>query len=474
MKTKIVATIGPASSSYETLKTMAASGMDVCRLNFSHGEYADHKQVINNINLLNQETGSYVALLADLQGPKIRLGDFEEESVVLNAGERIYFVCEEVLGNKERIGIRYDSFARDVNPGDQVLVDDGKIALKVIESDGHNSVLLEAQSLSRLLPRKGVNLPDTKISLPSLTEKDLKDLQFMLDQGLQWVALSFVRSASDINSLREIIDAHPGKEKPGIIAKIEKPQALTEIEAIIDAADGIMIARGDLGVEIPMEQVPMIQKKITRLCQKKGKPVIVATQMMEAMITSIRPTRAEVSDVANSVLDGADALMLSGETSVGNYPIQTVQTMQQIINQIEDYDGIYYRHTKPENTDNPRFVSDSVLFAASNMAQSTVAKAIIVVTHSGYSATQLAGHRPKAKLFVFSGSDFILKKINLLWGVNGFYDHSLEDAEKLIEHLNKKLKTAGLLKSGDEVIHVLSTPVWSHGHSNTVRLGSVE
>lgn len=474
MKTKIVATIGPASSDYKTLKTMAASGMDVCRLNFSHGKYADHQQVIENINQLNKDTGNYLAILADLQGPKIRLGDFEEEFVELKAGEQIYFVCEEVLGNRKKIGIRYDSFAHDVKPGDQVLVDDGKIALKVIESDGKNSVLLQAQSFARLFPRKGVNLPDTKISLPSLTEKDRHDLQFMLDQGVQWVALSFVRSANDIRSLRDIIDAHPCKEKPGIIAKIEKPQALTEIKAIIDAADGIMIARGDLGVEIPMEQVPMIQKKITRLCQQKGKPVIVATQMMEAMINSIRPTRAEVSDVANSVLDGADALMLSGETSVGNYPVETVRTMQQIINQIEDYDEIYYRHTKPENKDNPRFVSDSVLFAASNMAQSTVAKAIIVVTHSGYSAMQLAGHRPKAKLFVFSGSDFILKKINLLWGVNGFYDHSLEDAEKLIEHLNQKLKNAALLNSGDEVIHVLSTPVWSHGQSNTVRLGSVE
>jgi len=474
MKTKIIATIGPASSSYKTLKTMAASGMDVCRLNFSHGNYTDHQEVISNVNRLNQETGNYVALLADLQGPKIRLGDFEEEAVVLKAGEQIRFVCEEVLGNKKRISIRYDSFARDVKPGDQVLVDDGKIALKVIESDGVGSVLLEAQSNARLLPRKGVNLPDTIISLPSLTPKDLSDLQFMLDKGVQWIALSFVRSANDINSLREIINAHPAKDKPGIIAKIEKPQALENIDAIVDAADGVMIARGDLGVEIPMEQVPMIQKKITALCQQKGKPVIVATQMMEAMMTSIRPTRAEVSDVANSVLDGADALMLSGETSVGNYPIETVQTMQQIINQIEDYDGIYYRHTKPKNADNPRFVSDSVLFAASNMAQSTSAKAIILVTHSGYSATKLAAHRPKAKLFVFSGNDFILKKINLLWGVNGFYDHSLEDTDKLMEHLNEKLKTAGLLKSGDELIHVLSTPVWSHGHSNTVRLGSVE
>ncbi|MBZ0241967.1 MAG: pyruvate kinase, partial [Bacteroidales bacterium] len=466
--------IGPASSSYETLKTMAASGMDVCRLNFSHGDFADHQEVIDNINRLNKETGSYVALLADLQGPKIRLGDFEEEAIVLKAGERINFVCEEVLGNKQRISIRYNSFARDVKPGDQVLVDDGKIALKVIETNSENSVLLEAQGYARLLPRKGVNLPDTQISLPSLTPKDCNDLEFMLDKSVQWIALSFVRSAVDINRLREIIDAHPGKEKPGIIAKIEKPQALENIEDIIEAADGVMIARGDLGVEIPMEQVPMIQKKITTLCQQKGKPVIVATQMMESMMTSTRPTRAEVSDVANSVLDGADALMLSGETSVGNYPIETVQTMQQIIHQIEDYDGIYYRHTKPKNFDNPRFVSDSVLFAASNMAQSTSAKAIIVVTHSGYSATKLAGHRPKAMLYVFSGSDFVLKKINLLWGVNGFYDNSLEDADKLIEHLNAKLKNVGLLKAGDDIIHVLSTPVWSHGRSNTVRLGSVD
>lgn len=474
MKTKIVATIGPASAEYETLKKMAIAGMDVCRLNFSHGTHAESLEVINNINRLNEETGNYIAILADLQGPKIRLGEFEEEAVELKAGERIYFVTDEVKGNKERIGIRYDSFARDVKPGDQVLVDDGKIALKVIESDGKNSVLLEAQSQARLLPRKGVNLPDTILSLPSLTEKDLEDLQFMLDQGVQWIALSFVRSAIDIASLFRIIDAHPAKEKPGIIAKIEKPQALEEIEEIIDASDGIMIARGDLGVEIPMEQVPMIQKKIIALCQQKAKPVIVATQMMEAMMTNIRPTRAEVSDVANSVLDGADALMLSGETSVGYYPVETVKTMQQIINQIEDYDAIYYRQSKPKNKDNPRFVSDSVLYAASNMAQSADAKAIIVVSHSGYSATQLAGHRPKSDLYVFSGSDFVLKKMNLLWGVNGFYDNGLEDADKMMKHLTNKLKNAGLIQSGDEIIHVLSTPVWSKGHSNTLRLGKVK
>jgi len=474
LKTKIIATIGPASASYETLKQMANSGMDVCRLNFSHGNYADHQKVIDAINRLNRETGSHIALLADLQGPKIRLGDFEPNAITLNIGDRIYFVCDEVLGNRERVSIRYESFARDVYPGDQVLVDDGKIALKVIETDGVNKVLLEAQTNAQLLPRKGVNLPDTKISLPSLTEKDKNDLNFMLDQAVQWIALSFVRSADDINRLRELIEAHPLKAKPGIIAKIEKPQALNDIEAIVDVADGIMIARGDLGVEIPMEQVPMIQKKIIRICQRKGKAVIVATQMMEAMISSIRPTRAEVSDVANSVLDGADALMLSGETSVGSFPVETVHTMQQIISQIEDYDEIYYRHEQPKSADNPRYITDSVLFAASNLAHRTAAKAIIVVTHSGYSAKQLASHRPKSALYVFSGSEFILKQINLLWGVHGFYDSSLEDADRMMEHLNSGLKKAGFLKTGDEVIHVLSTPVWSKGHSNTIRLGYIE
>lgn len=473
MKTKIVATIGPSSDNFDTLSEMAAQGMDVCRLNFSHGSHEVHLKVIEYIDQINKIQNNYVAVLADLQGPKIRLGALENENVQLKEGDHIRLVTYEVAGNRERISIRYEAFATDVKAGDQVLIDDGKIALRVIETNGKDEVLLKAETNAVVEARKGVNLPDTSISLPSLTKKDLNDLDFLLQQDIQWIALSFVRSADDIHALRSIIEANQKANKPGIIAKIEKPQAVANIEAIVDAADGIMIARGDLGVEIPMEQVPMIQKRIIQLCQQKGKPVIVATQMMEAMISSIRPTRAEVSDVANSVLDGADALMLSGETSMGKYPVETIRIMQQIINQIEGYEAIYYRHEMPEDPTHPRFISDSVLFAASNMAQSTNASAIIISTHTGYSATRLAAHRPKARLFAFSGNVFVLRKMNLLWGVYGFHDSSLDEAGKLMDHLNQLLIEGGQLRKGDRVIHVLSTPTWSKGHSNTIRLGNL-
>ncbi|HOI31552.1 MAG TPA: pyruvate kinase, partial [Bacteroidales bacterium] len=443
------------------------------RLNFSHGTHRDHQKTIDIVEQINKLQNNHIAILADLQGPKIRLGALENDFVALEAGDQIRLVTYEVVGNNSRISIRYDAFASDVKTGDLVLIDDGKIALRVIETNGIDEVLLKAETPAKIEARKGVNLPDTSISLPSLTEKDLKDLDFLLQQDIQWIALSFVRSAKDIHLLREKIEAGRVANKPGIIAKIEKPQALSNIEAIVDASDGIMIARGDLGVEIPMEQVPMIQKRIIQLCQKKGKPVIVATQMMEAMISSIRPTRAEVSDVANSVLDGADALMLSGETSVGKYPVDTIRIMQQIINQIEDYEAIYYRHEKPNDASHPRFISDSVLFAASNMAQSTNASAIIVSTHTGYSATRLASHRPKAKLFAFSGNKFVLRQMNLLWGIYGFFDSSLDQADKLMNHLNDLLIEAGQLQKGDRVIHVLSTPAWSKGNSNTLRLGEL-
>ena len=473
MRTKIVATLGPASSDYQTLSQMADAGMDVCRPNLSHGNHENHLLLLKTIARINQEQQNHIAVLADLQGPKIRLGTLEKEYVALQIGDQIKLVTYEVEGNNEHISIRYDAFASDVKAGDLVLIDDGKIALRVIESNGKDEVLLKAETSAKIEARKGVNLPDTSISLPSLTEKDLKDLEFLLQQEIHWIALSFVRSAEDILLLRDKIEASTKSNKPGIIAKIEKPQAVANIEAIVEAADGIMIARGDLGVEIPMEQVPMIQKRIIQLCQQKGKPVIVATQMMEAMISSIRPTRAEVNDVANSVLDGADALMLSGETSMGKYPVETVKIMQQIINQIEGYEAIYYRHEMPADPDHPRFISDSVLYAASNMAQSSDANAIIVSTHTGYSATRLASHRPKAKLYAFSGNEFVLRQMNLLWGVNGFFDSSLDEADKLMDHMNELLITAGKLKNGDRVIHVLSTPTWSRGNSNTIRLGNI-
>ncbi|MDO8898182.1 MAG: pyruvate kinase [Bacteroidales bacterium] len=471
MKTKIIATIGPASSEEEVLSEMILSGLDVCRLNFSHGSHTDHKKVIETVNALNSKHGKMVSLLADLQGPKIRLGELQEEFIALVPGDKVCFTNKQCIGTKEKIFISYPTFAADVRAGENILVDDGKMAFKVLHTNMTDEVILESVNGGRLYPRKGVNLPDTAVSLPSLTQKDLADLNFILDVGVQWIALSFVRSAIDIHILRSRIDAHPSLIKPKIVAKIEKPQAVKDIQAIVEATDAIMIARGDLGVEMPMQTVPMIQKNIIRLCQQAGKPVIVATQMMEAMIENIRPTRAEVSDVANSVLDGADALMLSGETSVGKYPVETITTMQRIISQIEDYEAIYHTQRKYIPQQGERYISNSVLYNAIEMAKSTNAGAIVVVTHSGYSAFKLASYRPKADLFVFSNNRHVLNTLSLVWGVQGFYDEAIDDAEHLMQRINRHLIDREFIKAGELVINLLSTPAWKVGSSNTLRLG---
>jgi pyruvate kinase len=473
MKTKLIATIGPASASFETLQKMKNAGMDVCRLNFSHGNHQLHSQVMEHIHKLNSKQDNYVAIVADLQGPKIRLGDFAEGQANLQAGDTITFTTENVMGSKQRVFISYPAFASDARPGETVLIDDGKVALKVLKTDGKSEVELEAINEGTLYPRKGVNLPDTAISLPSLTEKDMADLEYLLEKEVHWIALSFVRSAEDIRFLRNLIEKHNTTNKPRIIAKIEKPQAVQNIESIIDASDAIMIARGDLGVEMPMQTVPMIQKRIIKLCQQKGRPVIVATQMMEAMINSIRPTRAEVNDVANSILDGADALMLSGETSVGQYPIEAVRIMQKIMREIEDFEAIYYKQNQPDRLFNKRFISDAILYNASEMAQLTRAKAIVVVSYTGYSALRLASHRPEANLYVFSSNQFTLCALSLVWGVKGFYDNSINNADSLMEKINRWLIKEKYLQNGSLVVNVLSTPVVEKGSSNTVRLSIV-
>lgn len=473
MKTKIVATLGPASDKAEMLEKLIEKGVDVFRLNFSHGSQQYHLEVMNRIRQCQSKHTSSVAILADLQGPKIRLGDFSDGELLLQPGDRIVFTSEACLGTNKKVFISYPSFAADVRVGETILVDDGKMAFKVVETNGADEALLEAVNGGVLLPRKGVNLPDTVISLPSLTEKDLSDLDFILDQEVHWIALSFVRSADDIKQLRQHITNHPAQNKPLIVAKIEKPQAVNDIEAIIEATDAIMVARGDLGVEIPMQMVPMIQKRIINLCKKAGKPVIVATQMMEAMIDNIRPTRAEVSDVANSVLDGADALMLSGETSVGRYPEETIAIMQDIIGQIELDQAIYYNQRNFDVQPGSRFTTDAILYNAIVMAGTVEAEAIVVVTHTGYSAQRLASHRPKAGLFVYSNNIHLLHALNLVWGVQGYYDAFVDDAEHLMQRLNSDLLKKGHIHKGQLIINILSTPSWKKGTSNTVRLGRV-
>lgn len=472
-RTKIVATIGPASNTKEKMLAMMEAGMDVCRINFSHGDHAAHQQTIETIQAINKENNQFLTILADLQGPKIRLGDFKIDPFIIEKGQTIRFTNKEVAGNKEIVSIRYETFPQDVEVGEKILIDDGKLSLKVLKTNKKDEVLLEALNTGLLSPRKGVNFPNTNIRLSSLTEKDLTDLDFILTQEIHWIALSFVRSANDIRELRKHIDKRNLTNKPRIIAKIEKPQALENIEEIIHEADGIMIARGDLGVEIPLEKVPLVQKHIIDLCNQIGSPVIVATQMMEAMINNIRPTRAEVNDVANSALDGADALMLSGETSVGDYPVETVQTMSQIISQVEGYEGMYYKHIIPIDHESKRYDTDAVLYSACELAEVANATALAVVTHSGYSSIKLSSFRPKASILVFSESRFILSQMNLLWGIQTFYNDDFEHSSNLIEELNCTLLEKKIVRSGDKVINILSMPYLDRGISNTLKISTI-
>jgi pyruvate kinase len=449
---------------------MFEEGIDVCRLNFSHGSHEDHLRSIKMINKLNEKYHSSVAILADLQGPKLRIGEIENNGVELVNGSEFSFVTEPCTGNNEKAYMSYQQLAHDVRPGETILVDDGKIKLEVIETNGTDTVRMKVISGGILSSRKGVNLPDTKVSLPSLTEKDKKDAIFALQHGADWIALSFVRNVTDILELKEIIK---GSKQPAakVIAKIEKPEALADIDQIIDMTDGIMVARGDLGVEVPFDQVPLIQKDIVRRCIAKARPVIIATQMMESMITNFRPTRAEVNDVANAVLDGADAVMLSGETSVGKYPVEVVQSMQRIIDWTEK--GYkFYRHNPPREFSRT-YLSDSICYNACKMAEQTSARAIITFTHSGYTAFQISSHRPCAQIFAFTDNKRILPKMSLLWGVRSFYAVEFSNIDDYIDYSINRLLEMKLIREEDVVIHVGSTPILERGRTNMIKLSYV-
>jgi pyruvate kinase len=473
MKTKIVATIGPASRSKDILKLMIEAGVDVCRLNMSHDTHEEHAKTIKVVEEINLELDTNVAILADLQGPKIRIGAIENDSILLENGHELILTTNKCIGNLERVYITYPHFAKDVSKGEGILLDDGKLLLRVIETNNIDTVRTVVEHGGVLSSRKGVNLPSTKISLPSLSEKDLVDLEFILNHNIHWVALSFVRSAADIIELKHLMAAKGVKNAPRVIAKIEKPEALEDIDAIIREADGIMVARGDLGVEVPLEQVPLIQKMLAKKCIEASKPCIIATQMMEGMITNIRPTRAEVNDVANSVLDGADALMLSGETSVGENPIDVVKTMSRIICNSETYEDIYFKAHKPVNLHADRFLSDSILFNACEMARYANADAIITLTHSGYSAMRIASHRPKAHIYIFTNNKTLLNTLNLVWGVKGFYYDKFISTDHTIEDIKYRLRKDGFLKEGDMVINTASTPLSDFGMTNMIKLSYI-
>ena len=470
-KTKIVATIGPASTSKEVLREMILSGMNICRINFSHGNYDTVAETILNLRELNVEMETYVGVLADLQGPKLRIGEVKDNGVELIPGNQVTITTVKAISTSERIYITYPEFPKDVIVGENVLIDDGKIILTVLESDNNTEVKAVVVQGGTLSSRKGVNLPNTKISLPCLTEKDINDLDFAIKNSVEWIGLSFVRSVNDIIDLRTRIRAAGSSAR--IVAKIEKPEAMTEIDAIIHATDAVMVARGDLGVELPLEQVPTIQKMLVRKCIQQSRPIIIATQMMESMLTNQSPTRAEVNDVANAVLDGADAVMLSEETSVGLYPVKTVQHMQRIVRYIEEHErGIYFREHHPEPHD-VTFISDSICYNSCVMAKHANVTAISTMTNSGYTAFKLSSHRPKANIFTFTDNPTLLTTLSLLWGVYGFYYDKYQSTDDTIQDIQDLLLKEGLVKKGDFVINIASTPIKDRGRANMIKLSQV-
>jgi len=470
-RTKIVATLGPASSSKETLLSMIKAGVDVCRLNFSHGSQEDHQKVIDTIREINKQYKTNVGMLADLQGPKIRIGKVKEGGIQLINGSRIELTTNELIGNEKQVYITYQNFPKDVRAGEIILLDDGKLQMRVIDTNNKDTVVCEVVHGGVLTSRKGVNLPNTKISIPSLTEEDLSNLEFALANDIEWIGLSFVRTAEDIVELKRIIN-RSGKSAR-VIAKIEKPEAIDNIDAIIASTDGVMVARGDLGVEMPMEQVPVLQKMIARKCREASKPVIVATQMLESMITTPRPTRAEVNDVANSVLDGADAVMLSGETSVGEFPLIVIETMAKIITNIEET-AYPYQTPKKLNQNSPRYTSDAVCGSAVYLAEKTNAIGIVAMTYSGYTAFEISSHRPKASSFIFTSNRNLLNTLSLLWGVKGFYYDKTDSTDQSIADINRILREERLIMPGEIVINTAAMPIEKKGKTNMIRVTVVE
>ena len=471
-KTKIVATLGPACSSKEVIKKMIDAGVNVFRVNFSHADYADVKERIDIIRGLNDEFGYNTAILADLQGPKLRVGVMKED-VVVNPGDIITFqTAEDVPGTAERVYMNYKEFPRDVNPGEFILLDDGKLMFEALETNGTTEVVCKVIQGGPLKSKKGVNLPNTKVSLPALTKKDIKDALFAIEQEVDWIALSFVRTPKDLEELADLIAKHSSYKIP-IVAKIEKPEAVENIDKIVAFCDGLMVARGDLGVEIPAHEVPLIQKKLIHRAKTARIPVIVATQMMETMITSLTPTRAEVNDVANSVMDGADAVMLSGETSVGNYPVEVIEKMTQIIEAVEDSPLIMVPQNPP-HVRTKRFITKSICYHAAIMANEIKAKAISTLTNSGYTAFQISAWRPKSHILVYTSNKRILTQLSLLWGVNAFFYDKFVSTDDTVGDVNEIAKEKGYVKKGDMLINLAAMPVADKGMVNTLRVSEIE
>ncbi|MDT0620333.1 pyruvate kinase [Croceitalea vernalis] len=471
-KTKIVATLGPATSKKEVLKEMILAGVDVFRINFSHASYDDVTERIKMIRELNEEMQMSTAILADLQGPKLRVGVMGGEVVVAPGDEILFVTGEPFEGNAEKVYMNYAAFPRDVKAGENILLDDGKLMFEVVSTNGENEVKAKVIQGGPLKSKKGVNLPNTNISLPALTEKDIKDAIFAVGQNVDWIALSFVRFSQDLIDLQNLIKEHSEHKIP-IIAKIEKPEAVENIDKIVAYCDGLMVARGDLGVEVPAHEVPLIQKQLVLRAKKARIPVIIATQMMETMITSLTPTRAEVNDVANSVMDGADAVMLSGETSVGNYPVQVIEKMTSILSSVEGSSLINVPQTPP-HIKTRRYITKSVCYHAALMANEIQAKAISTLTNSGYTAFQISAWRPSAHILVFTSNRRILTQLNLLWGVKAFYYDKYVSTDETIEDVNQIAFKKGFLQNGDMLISLAAMPMKEKGMVNTLRVTEIE
>lgn len=469
-KTKIIATVGPACNTYEKLLELVEAGVNVFRLNFSHGTHDEHYEVIKHITKINEDFPFNIAILADLQGPKLRVGQIQDNALELKLDDEVYFTNEKVVGTHENIYISYPNFYKDVRIGEKILIDDGKIEVIVTEITGDDRVKVRVITPGLLSSRKGVNLPDTKISLPCLTEKDLKDIDFIIGKGISWVALSFVRRPDDIHELRQILAEKNSQAK--IIAKIEKPEALEHLRDIVLASDAVMVARGDLGVELPLEKIPMIQKNIIRKCIHRAKPVIIATQMMESMMDRTRPNRSEITDVANAVLEGADAVMLSGETAMGNYPQLVIKTMVDIINEVEKEEMVYNKNLTPQ-PHSPSFLSDALCYNACETAEAVKANALIGMTQSGYTGFMLSSYRPRSPLFIFTKTQSLVNQLSLSWGVQAFFYEHEEGLDEIFSDQIELLRNKGLVKSGDVVINTGSTPVKEHLPTNMLKISRV-
>ena len=472
-RTKIVATVGPACDTYDKLLALVKAGVNVFRLNFSHGTHEDKQQIIDHIRKINSTEPYNLSILGDLQGPKLRVGEIENNALLVKEGDILTFTNEKCVGTLEKIYVSYPNLAGDVKIGNMIMIDDGKIEVQVKEVTREGDVKVTVTMGGVISSKKGINLPDTKISLPALTEKDLVDLDFIIEQKLDWVALSFVRSVKDIVIIKSKLAEKKSKTK--VIAKIEKPEALLNIREIILESDGIMIARGDLGVEMPVEQVPLIQKQIIRKCLHRAKPVIVATQMMESMIDRIKPNRSETTDVANAVIEGADAVMLSGETASGQHPVLVVETMRKIILEVETKE---YRYNREEDLKplphSPTFHSDAICYNACKLAEDVNADGLVGMTQSGYTAFMLSSYRPKAPLYIFTKERSLVNQLSLSWGVRAFFYDEEESMDDIIQDQIQILKARGFLLEGNIVVNTGSIPIQLHLPTNMLKITKVE